>query len=131
MYLVELGCRKAVTYNPDKSSPTYSFSSYLYDIMAQRVPDFYRSKAEGFGDKRRNQHDRIHMTSKPAQTSFNTTTGTYHLHTDDDDTRHTDDQTDTLAKLIDTDTLTRYTQAAERAGTTLANWIHDTLEAAA
>lgn len=132
MYLVELGCRKAVTYNPAKSSPSYTFSSYLYDIMARRVPDFYRSKSEGFGDKRRNQHDRLHVTSKPGQTSFSTAAGVYRLHTDDDPpSALVDDQTDALARLIDQDTLTRYTKAAERAGLTLATWVHTTLEAAA
>lgn len=61
LHLCEVGCRTAVKYNPDKSSSTghYTFSSYLFDVMARRVPDFYRRKGEGFGDKRKGLNDRI------------------------------------------------------------------------
>jgi len=53
-YLVEIGTRYAARYNPDLTSETgrYSFGSWVYDIMEKRVPDFFRSQAEGYADTR-------------------------------------------------------------------------------
>ena len=67
MHLVEVGLRTAVKYNPERSSSTgrYTFGSYIYDVMKRRVPDFYRKKAEGFGDKRKGHNDRIVLSGDP------------------------------------------------------------------
>ena len=51
-HLLVAGCRAAVSYDPARSGEGYSFMSFLYDILKLRVSDFYRSKAEGFADRR-------------------------------------------------------------------------------
>ena len=67
MFLVEQGCKTAVKYDAKKSSPSYTFSSYVYDVMARRVPDFYRRKSEGFGDKRKGHDNRIVLSGGKAE----------------------------------------------------------------
>ena len=58
-FLALAGVRAAVTYDPAHRQVRYgqnggrdSFSSYLADVMAYRVTDFYRTKANGFCDRR-------------------------------------------------------------------------------
>jgi hypothetical protein len=51
-YLAVVGCRAAVGYDADRSRPGYSFASYLYDVMKMRLVDYYRSRGEGFVDRR-------------------------------------------------------------------------------
>jgi len=53
-FLVETGLRTAERYDPARVRPGYSFASYIYDILAMRVTDFYRGKANGFADRRYN-----------------------------------------------------------------------------
>jgi DNA-directed RNA polymerase specialized sigma24 family protein len=48
-----------IRYDPAKVRPGYTFSSYLCDIMEQRVHDFYRRKSEGFGDRRYGNDARV------------------------------------------------------------------------
>jgi DNA-directed RNA polymerase specialized sigma24 family protein len=48
-----------IRYNPDRAKPGYTFASYLCDIMERRVPDFYRRKSEGFGDRRSGNDQRV------------------------------------------------------------------------
>jgi len=52
----------AVRYDPAISGNGYSFSSFLCDIMERRIPDFYRRKAEGFGDRRTGNDNRLTLT---------------------------------------------------------------------
>jgi DNA-directed RNA polymerase specialized sigma24 family protein len=51
----------AVGYDPSRRSTngSYTFASYLCDIMERRVTDFYRRKSEGFGDSRSGSNGRI------------------------------------------------------------------------
>lgn len=58
-FLVLQALEATVRYDPRKSSPGYTFASYLYDVMERRVPDWYRRKSEGFGDSRNGSHNRI------------------------------------------------------------------------
>jgi hypothetical protein len=51
-HLLVTGCRAAITYDPSRSGDGYSFMSFLYDILKLRVSDFFRSKGEGFTDRR-------------------------------------------------------------------------------
>lgn len=51
-HLLVAGCRAAVSYDPTRSGEGYSFMSFLYDILKLRVSDFFRSKGEGFTDRR-------------------------------------------------------------------------------
>jgi hypothetical protein len=51
-HLLVTGCRAAITYDPTRSGEGYSFMSFLYDILKLRVSDFFRSKGEGFTDRR-------------------------------------------------------------------------------
>lgn len=58
-FLLLQALEATVAYDVDKVRPGYSFSSYLFDIMERRVPDWYRRKSEGFGDSRNGNDDRI------------------------------------------------------------------------
>jgi hypothetical protein len=51
-FLVEVGLRAAIGYDAGRSGNGYSPSSYLWDVMERRTPDFYRRQSEGFGDRR-------------------------------------------------------------------------------
>lgn len=57
-WLALTASRKALGYKPP-AEPGYSFVSYLFDIMEQRCPDFFRQKGEGFGDRRYSHDGRI------------------------------------------------------------------------
>lgn len=58
--LVLAGCKAATRYDPDRSGPNYSFASFLWDKMELAVEgDFFRRKAEGFGDRRYGNDNRI------------------------------------------------------------------------
>jgi len=109
MFLVEAACRTAVKYDPDKATTTsYTFSSYLYDVMERRVPDFYRRKSEGFGDRRKGHDNRIALVERV----------------------DADIDADLFAKLIDDDQIARFQAAAESQGTPLGKWILDACETA-
>jgi DNA-directed RNA polymerase specialized sigma24 family protein len=58
-FLLLQALESTLSYDPNRRGPSYSFSSYLYDIMERRVPDWYRRKSEGFGDSRNGNDDRI------------------------------------------------------------------------
>jgi hypothetical protein len=64
-FLVEQGLAAALTYDPARSKPGYSFASYLWDIMALRTADFFRRKSEGFGDRRSGNDNRIVLMDDP------------------------------------------------------------------
>lgn len=51
-----------IRYDTTRTRPGYTFTSYLCDIMERRVPDFYRRKSEGFGDRRSGNDQRIILT---------------------------------------------------------------------
>jgi DNA-directed RNA polymerase specialized sigma subunit len=116
-YLVEIGLTHAIRYDPDRTSSTgsYTFSSYLYDVMEARVPDFYRRQSEGHADTR--------PRYKQPRTA--------HEPTDPDDLKQFERQTDALEKLISDDQRARFNRAADRAGLTLAEWVATTLDQAA
>lgn len=64
-FLVVQGLRAAITWDPSVKFRTYGSNggspaaSYLADVMERRCVDYFRSKAEGFGDKRYGNHDRV------------------------------------------------------------------------
>jgi DNA-directed RNA polymerase specialized sigma24 family protein len=62
MWLVEVACTNAPRYEQHNG---YTFDSWLADLMAHRVIDFYRRKGEGFGDRRKGHDQRIHLTDDP------------------------------------------------------------------
>lgn len=77
--LVMVGLQAALRYDPEREHLSYGanggepFSSYVADLMDKRVDDFFRSKAEGFGDRRYGYDDRIVLTDEidaPEQVSF-------------------------------------------------------------
>jgi hypothetical protein len=60
------GVRAAVRYDPERRQVKYgqnggrdTFSSYIADVMCHRVTDWYRSKAEGHGDRRYGLDNRV------------------------------------------------------------------------
>jgi hypothetical protein len=84
------------------------YDSWICDIMSNRCPDFFRSKHEGFGDKRYNNHDRIVLDADP------------------DPADHDTDFSD----LIDERRRARWQQAADQVGWALEEWIAITLDRA-
>lgn len=58
-FLVEVGVREALRYDPARSGNDYSFASYLWDVMNRRTVDFYRRRSEGFGDRRHGNDQRL------------------------------------------------------------------------
>ena len=64
--LLLAGCKAATKYDPARSGPNYSFSSFLWDKMELAVePDFFRRKSEGFGDRRYGNDNRIVLADDP------------------------------------------------------------------
>lgn len=59
------GLKAALNFDTGRNHSTYGsnggdvFASYLADVLENRCTDFYRSKAEGFGDARYGNNDRI------------------------------------------------------------------------
>lgn len=77
--LVIVGLQAAISFDPERQHLRYGsrggnpFGSYVADIMAKRVDDFWRSKHEGFGDRRRGQDDRVVLMEEvetPEQVDF-------------------------------------------------------------
>jgi hypothetical protein len=68
-FLALAGVRAAVKYDPERRHTTYGrdggdpFASWMADVLAHRVTDWYRSKAEGHGDRRRNLDNRIVLSA--------------------------------------------------------------------
>lgn len=66
-FLLEQALRATLRYDPGRSggSGSYTFPSYLWDVMNMRVADFYRRKSEGFGDSRSGSNDRLVLKGEP------------------------------------------------------------------
>jgi hypothetical protein len=68
-FLALQGVRAAVRYDPQRRHASYgrdggdAFASWLADILAHRVTDWYRSKADGYGDRRHNLDNRIVLSA--------------------------------------------------------------------
>ena len=71
-YLALAGVRACVRYDPERVQSRYGrdggdpFASWLADILAHRVTDWYRSKAEGHGDRRKGLDNRIVLDGEMA-----------------------------------------------------------------
>jgi hypothetical protein len=109
-WLVEVGLKGAITYDPDRHSANYTFGSYLWDIMERRTADFYRRKGEGFGDRRYGNDGRIILV--------------------DDNSDDPDPDVD-FDKLISEKRLTRWQHAAVLVEMTVSEWVVVTLDKAA
>ncbi len=68
-FLALAGVRAAVRYDPERQHASYGrdggdpFASWLADILAHRVTDWYRSKANGGGDARYGNDNRIVLST--------------------------------------------------------------------
>ena len=68
--LVMVGMESAWRYDPEREHLRYGanggepFASYVADIMDKRVDDYFRSKAEGFGDRRYGNDNRVVLTDE-------------------------------------------------------------------
>ena len=66
--LTIVGLEAAFRFDPEREMKSYGsrggdpFESYVSDIMGKRVDDYFRSKAEGFGDRRYGNDDRLVLT---------------------------------------------------------------------
>lgn len=66
-----VGLQAAMRYDPHRDHASYGknggepFASYVADIMGMRVDDYFRSKGEGFGDRRYGLDNRVDLTDDP------------------------------------------------------------------
>jgi hypothetical protein len=107
-WLVVVGCRAAIAYNPARANGNYQASTYLYDVMEKRIPDFYRRKGEGFGDTRKKYTAQVDLVDEyePA------------------------DNVD-FEGLVDDRRRSQWQRAADVAGWSLEEWVVITLDKAA
>lgn len=65
-----MGLESAWKFDPEREFRSYGsnggehFASYVADVMGKRVDDYFRSKAEGFGDRRHGNDNRIVLTDE-------------------------------------------------------------------
>lgn len=73
-----IGLQQALRYDPEHAQASYGrnggepFASYLADVMEKRVTDFFRSKAEGFGDRRYGNDNRLVLDDDPEPADHDT-----------------------------------------------------------
>ena len=66
-----VGLQAALRYDPQRHHESYGknggepFASYVADLMGKRIDDYFRSKAEGHGDRRYGLDNRIDLTDDP------------------------------------------------------------------
>ena len=107
-----VGLQAAMRFDPERHHATYGsnggdpFASYVADLMEKRVDDFFRAKAEGFGDRRYGNDNRIVL---------------------DDDPDPADHDTD-FEELVDGRRRSRWQQAAEQVGWPLSEWVMISLD---
>jgi len=110
-----VGLEAALRYDPLRYQERYGsnggepFASYVADVMQNRVVDYFRSKAEGFGDRRYGNDNRIDLTDDP------------------DPADHDVD----FMELVDERRRARWQKAAEATGWDLSQFIVTTLDIAA
>lgn len=109
-----VGLQAALRYDPQRQHAKYGsnggepFASYVADLMDLRVDDYFRSKAEGFGDRRAGNDNRIVLADDP------------------DPADHDTDFED----LVDERRRARWQQAATTQGVSLSEFIVTTLDIA-
>lgn len=110
--LVRAGLEAALRYDPAHEQRSYGrnggdpFTSYISDVMAKRIDDHFRSKGEGFGDRRYGHDNRQVLVDEfdPAERE---------LHFDE---------------LVDERRRSRWQEAARATGWSLEDWIVITLD---
>ena len=109
-----VGLQAALRFDPERHHASYGknggepFAGYVADLMGKRVDDYFRSKAEGFGDRRYGNDGRIVL---------------------DDDPDPADHDTD-FESLVDERRRARWQQAANISGWTLSQFMVFTLDVA-
>ena len=110
--LVLAGLQASLRYDPERYQASYGrnggepFSSYLGDIFERRAVDYWRSKSEGFGDRRYGNDNRIVL---------------------DDDPDPADHDTD-FELLVDDRRRARWQQAADLKGMTISQFMVTAME---
>ena len=113
--LQRAGLHCALNYDPERRHASYGknggepFASYVADIMALRSVDWFRKKAEGFGDRRKGHDNMIDLT---------------------DDPDPADHDTD-FEFLVDERRRSRWQQAANAKGLTISQFVVTVLDIAA
>jgi hypothetical protein len=110
-----VGLQAALRYDPEREHLSYGrnggepFSSYVSDLMDKRIDDHFRSKSEGFGDRRYGNDGRVVLTD-----SF------------EDDV---DPEVD-FGKLVSENRLAQWQRAADSVGMSLADYVVVSLDKA-
>lgn len=109
--LTMVGLQEALTYNPDHARSRYGsnggnpFEGWLIDVMDHRIDDYFRSRAEGFSDRRYKNYAEV----VPAE------------YVDADDQQHAVEEA--IERLHSMGNLEWYEQAAAIEGLRLHDWV--------
>ena len=104
------GLQAALRYDPEREHMAYGrnggdpFASYVSDIMDKRIDDHFRSRAEGFSDRRYDNYGEVVPTDMIEQ-------------------NHRADVEDAVERLDSFANIEWYKDAAEIEGLPLADWI--------
>jgi hypothetical protein len=85
-----VGLQAALRFDPEREHLSYGrnggepFASYVADVMDKRIDDHFRSKGEGFGDRRYGNDDRIVLAGDLSQRGGPATGTKRKVHTDHD-----------------------------------------------
>jgi len=109
-----VGLEASRRYDPEREQLSYGrnggepFASYVADIMGKRVDDYFRSKSEGFGDRRYGNDNRVELSEDP------------------DPADHDTD----FEFLVDERRRARWQRAADQMGLPLSEFVSTTLDVA-
>jgi len=108
--LVISGLQSALKYDPEREHASYGrnggdpFASYVADIMDKRIDDHFRSRAEGYSDRRYENYGEVIPTDLAAE-------------------QHRADVEDAVERLDSFANIEWYKDAAAVEGLPLADWI--------
>ena len=109
--LTMVGLHEALTYDPDHARTRYGsnggnpFEGWLVDVMDRRIDDYFRSRAEGFSDRRYKNYAEVTPTE----------------HVDTTDQQHAVEEA--IERLDSMGNLQWYEQAASLEGLALHDWV--------
>lgn len=110
--LTMVGLQAALRYDPQREHLAYGrnggdpFRGYLADIMDKRIDDYFRSRSEGFSDRRYKNYGEVTPTEQV-----------------DGDADHQHAVEEAIERLDSVANLEWYTEAAEAEGIPLHDWV--------
>jgi len=125
-FVLEKALAATLRFRPDYPTQSYAsnggshFDSWICDIMANRCPDWFRSKSEGNGDRRYGNDNRVVFNGFNRKADPDRALGGLEPDPADHDTDFED--------LVDERRRSRWQQAADTTGWPLSEWVVITLD---